>query len=161
MRWEKRRETGPPSIARNELHAQAQGRRTTGMCNCARVGSGRRCCPKPDCLPATAAAAASRPQQLHQQEPKQQAEHAEALSRAALSSSRPQAAKPSGKACALPVCEPVMLWGARRRPVAMMEAEQSCMWCGVEKKGRRTREIHSQQAKILYLGISKSDAPSR
>jgi hypothetical protein len=42
----------------------------------------------------------------------------------------------------------------------MMEAEQSCMWRGVEKKGA-TREIHSQQAKILYLGISKRDAPSR
>ena len=132
------------------------------MCNCARVGSGRRLLlPQPDCLPATAAAPASQPpgQQLHQQEPKQQAEHAEAMD-GAISSSRPQAAKPSGKACALPV-KPVMLWGARRRPVAMMEAEQSCMWCGVEKKGRRTREIHSQQAKILYLGISKSDAPSR
>ena len=105
------------------------------MCNCARVGSGRRLLlPQPDCLPATAAAAASQPpgQQLHQQEPKQQAEHAEAMD-GAISSSRPQAAKPSGKACALPV-KPVMLWGARRRPVAMMEAEQSCMWCGVEKK---------------------------
>jgi len=44
------------------------------MCDCARVGSGRGCGPKPDCLPAIAAAAASRPQQLHQQEPKQQAE---------------------------------------------------------------------------------------
>lgn len=146
---------------RNEPPRALKRRRTTGgqktICPCMHVqlctgGSGRR---SPDCLPAC------QQQQLlclcinwrlDRLEPKQQRPPPPYP---AASTSRPsKAAHTQAKwqsVCA--ACESVMLWGARRRPVAMMEAGRQSSAAGhvrgVEGEKAPGGEIHSQRDEDL------------